>query len=373
MTDDLADPFLSIKMCREQVQQLYRQIAQGVQVAILLYCQVARCPHPEEQVLARMLGGQQGIFPQLIYRRALAIENNKKNGVRPMNAEFLDAELVSLTEECVVTQSFDIDPLSSLEMIQYFPPLPDLPLPGATEISVEPMSLKKVVVDSHPWTILDVPMLRDLPMFFYEMQFLPAMINQSSSSCGSSKRYHSFTDMNQSMLRSHNGYTVPNAIRKIVEFRFYFVFDSDLTPEKSKKVPKMYKAKVKFLPSEDDLLALGILRYGTNYDRIFREYVLARGTHSLYTRCKTRLRPRVSKNPVRSALEIAFRPLRRWESRRIQQAMAKIDKKTRISCDHNGLFHWQYVVDVFLPHRPLHYLPALFKEFMSCPVEERIP
>lgn len=361
MTDDLLEPFLSIRMCREQVQQLYRQIAQGVQVAILLYSQVARCPHPEEQVLARMLGGQQGILPQLIYRRALAIENNKKDGVRPMNAEFLDTELISLTEECVVDQTFDIDPLSSREMIQCFPPLPDLPLPGATEISVEPMSLKKRVVDSHPWTILDVPMLRDLPMFFYEIQFLPAMIYQSPSSCGSSKR-----------LRSHNGYNEPNVIRKIVESRFYFVFDSDLTPEKSKKVSKMYKGKVTFLPSEDDLLALGILRYGTNYDRILREYVLAHSTRLLYTRCKARLQPRVGKNPVRSAMNFALRPLRRWEALRIQQAMAKTDKNTRIFCDHNGLLHWQYVVDVFLPHRPVHYVPALFKEFMSCPVEKRI-
>ncbi|KAI5447216.1 hypothetical protein KIW84_014895 [Lathyrus oleraceus] len=129
--------------------------------------------------------------------------------------------------------------------------------------------------------------------------------------------------------------------------RFLAFFNPALFPHKPP--PAAVVNRMLFTDSEDELLALGILEYNTDWEAIQQRFLPSKSTHQIFVRQKNRCSSKSSDNPIKAVRRMKTSPLTAEE----------------IAGIHEGLKHyksdwmsvWQYIV----PHRDPFLLPRQWR------------
>ncbi|KAI3680529.1 hypothetical protein L6452_35301 [Arctium lappa] len=129
---------------------------------------------------------------------------------------------------------------------------------------------------------------------------------------------------------------VPKEIAKLAQ-RFFPLFNPALFPHKPP--PVSVANRVLFTDSEDGLLALGLMKYNTNWKEIQKNYLPCKSAHQIFVRQKNRSCSRAPENPIKAVRRMKTSPLTPQEKARIEEGL-KIYKLDWMAV-------WKYMV----PHR----------------------
>lgn len=129
---------------------------------------------------------------------------------------------------------------------------------------------------------------------------------------------------------------VPKEIAKLAR-RFFPLFNPALFPHKPP--PVSVANRVLFTDSEDGLLALGLMKYNTNWKEIQKNYLPCKSAHQIFVRQKNRSCSRAPENPIKAVRRMKTSPLTPQEKARIEEGL-KIYKLDWMAV-------WKYMV----PHR----------------------
>jgi hypothetical protein len=354
-----------IGMSREQAQQLFRQVVFTAQIVSTLYNQISPSPELKHQNTLNTAGSELGILKTFAHLRLLAINKRRKKSGHPLNSTYLDI--------MIITRSIDIDdflytveskPISPAAMLKLFPPRMFVYLPGAAEVIIKSISFKKITTELHPWSFSDIPIFKNLyKLFDIENK---TNLTKKQDCLNLNKGYllnqqKKYKDSKTQDIGSINTIYYD----EIVAIWSYLILSTKINLIKNKKSIRI-KARNKFSQSEDELLALGILRYGTQFTKIAAHYVLAHDQNSINIRHKAHARPQAGQNTVRAATQLACQYLKTWEIVLIQKAMSQIDPKLSSNSNQKIGFEtkftkWNNIVNTKLPHRSTRLLSTLFK------------
>lgn len=139
---------------------------------------------------------------------------------------------------------------------------------------------------------------------------------------------------------------VPKEVASTTQ-RFLAFFNPALFPHKPPLAASVNRTL--FTDSEDELLALGILEYNTDWGAIKQRFLPSKSTHQIFVRQKNRCSSKSSENPIKAVRRMKTSPLTEEE----------------IACIDEGLKHyksdwmsvWQYIV----PHRDPFLLPRQWR------------
>lgn len=93
--------------------------------------------------------------------------------------------------------------------------------------------------------------------------------------------------------------------RLIVACRFRIFFKADLMPPTFCSKPS--NTRLRFTPAEDDLLALGLYRFGDkSFEQIQRTLLPTKSVKQLHNRFKNRSCTRAPDNPIKVMVSLAF-------------------------------------------------------------------
>ncbi|KAJ0014525.1 hypothetical protein Pint_21845 [Pistacia integerrima] len=135
---------------------------------------------------------------------------------------------------------------------------------------------------------------------------------------------------------------VPREISKLVQ-RFFPLFNPSLFPHKP---PSMAIAnRVLFTDAEDELLALGMMEYNSNWKAIQQRFLPCKTKHQIFVRQKNRCSSKAPENPIKDVQRFKTSPLTAKEIECIQEGL-KVFKLDWVSV-------WKFLV----PHRD----PALLR------------
>ncbi|XP_027351228.1 uncharacterized protein LOC113862330 isoform X2 [Abrus precatorius] len=139
---------------------------------------------------------------------------------------------------------------------------------------------------------------------------------------------------------------VPKEVAKLAQ-RFMSMFNPALFPHKPP--PAAVVNRVLFTDSEDELLALGIMEYNTDWKAIQQRFLPCKSTHQIFVRQKNRCSSKALENPIKAVRRMKTSPLTAEEMACIQEGL-KIYKFDWMSV-------WQYIV----PHRDPSLLPRQWR------------
>ena len=115
----------------------------------------------------------------------------------------------------------------------------------------------------------------------------------------------------------------------------------------------------KFLAVEDDLLLLGLQRYGFgNWEKIQSTLLPTRTARQIYVRYKNMVTRRAPANPIKAFVEEVMKPLSLLEEELILQGVRTYGED------------WASISERFLPHRPAIVLRRLWQRRFVKPVKE---
>ncbi|KAJ0078822.1 hypothetical protein Patl1_24607 [Pistacia atlantica] len=135
---------------------------------------------------------------------------------------------------------------------------------------------------------------------------------------------------------------VPKEISKLVQ-RFFPFFNPSLFPHKP---PSMAVAnRVLFTDAEDELLALGMMEYNSDWKAIQQRFLPCKTKHQIFVRQKNRCSSKAPENPIKDVRRFKTSPLTAKEIECIQEGL-KVFKLDWVSV-------WKFLV----PHRD----PALLR------------
>ncbi|CAH8336056.1 unnamed protein product [Eruca vesicaria subsp. sativa] len=129
--------------------------------------------------------------------------------------------------------------------------------------------------------------------------------------------------------------------------RFLPLFKVSLFPHK----PPVAAVSNRFLftDAEDELLALGIMEYNSDWKAIKQRFLPCKGEHQIYVRQKNRRSSKAPENPIKAVLRMKSSPLNLQEIERIQEGLAYFK--------HDWMSVWKFVV----PYRDPSILPRQWR------------
>ncbi|KAG4945910.1 hypothetical protein JHK87_041917 [Glycine soja] len=139
---------------------------------------------------------------------------------------------------------------------------------------------------------------------------------------------------------------VQKEVAKLAQ-RFLALFNPALFPHKPP--PAAVVNRILFTDSEDELLALGIMEYNTDWKAIQQRFLPCKSKHQIFVRQKNRCSSKALENPIKAVRRMKTSPLTAEEIACIQEGL-KIYK-----CDWTLV--WQYIV----PHRDPSLLPRQWR------------
>ncbi|GAB4822723.1 hypothetical protein N2152v2_009769 [Parachlorella kessleri] len=128
------------------------------------------------------------------------------------------------------------------------------------------------------------------------------------------------------------------------------LYDPALTPQPLPFVPS---TQLLFLPSEDELLALGLRRHGYDWKRIQEELLPTKTEGQLFNRKKNRVGGSVPSNCIKDVYQRMHAPLRPDECALLEQAVAFYGKQP---------YRWELICRNHLPHRHPNTLAVLWSQ-----------
>ncbi|KAK7245858.1 hypothetical protein RIF29_40711 [Crotalaria pallida] len=139
---------------------------------------------------------------------------------------------------------------------------------------------------------------------------------------------------------------VPKEVATLTQ-RFLPLFNPALFPHKAP--PAAVVNRILFTDSEDELLALGIMEYNTDWKAIQQRFLPCKSKHQIFVRQKNRCSSKAPENPIKAVRRMKTSPLTAEEIECIQEGL-KIYK-------HDWMSVWQCVV----PHRDPSLLPRQWR------------
>lgn len=138
----------------------------------------------------------------------------------------------------------------------------------------------------------------------------------------------------------------PKEIAKLAH-RFFPLFNPDLYPHKPPPVP--IANRVLFTDAEDELLALGLMEYNTNWKAIQQRFLPCKSKHQIFVRQKNRASSKAPENPIKAVRRIKNSPLTSEEIARIEVGLKKLK------------LDWISIWRFFVPYRDPSLLPRLWR------------
>ncbi|XP_019253391.1 PREDICTED: uncharacterized protein LOC109232166 [Nicotiana attenuata] len=139
---------------------------------------------------------------------------------------------------------------------------------------------------------------------------------------------------------------VPKEIAKLAQ-RFFPLFNPALYPHKPP--PAAVANRVLFTDAEDELLALGLMEYNTDWRAIQQHYLPCKSKHQIFVRQKNRSSSKAPENPIKAVRRIKNSPLTAEEVARIEEGL-KVFKLDWMSV-------WKFIV----PYRDPSLLPRQWR------------
>ncbi|XP_043716335.1 uncharacterized protein LOC122664544 isoform X2 [Telopea speciosissima] len=139
---------------------------------------------------------------------------------------------------------------------------------------------------------------------------------------------------------------VQKDIVKLVQ-RFFPLFNSALFPHKPPPVAVVNR--VLFTDAEDELLALGLMEYNTDWKAIQQRFLPCKSKHQIFVRQKNRCSSKAPENPIKAVRRMKTSPLTAEEKARIHEGLRvfKLDWKSI----------WKFIV----PYRDPSLLPRQWR------------
>ncbi|EPS74726.1 hypothetical protein M569_00028, partial [Genlisea aurea] len=141
-------------------------------------------------------------------------------------------------------------------------------------------------------------------------------------------------------------YLVPKDIAKLAQ-RFLPFFNPSLYPHKPPPAP--LANRVLFTEVEDELLAMGLMEYNTDWKAIQQRFLPCKSRHQIFVRQKNRASSKAPENPIKAVRRMKTSPLTPEEIARIEAGlkMFKLD--------------WISIWSFLLPHRDPALLPRQWR------------
>ncbi|KAL2545345.1 uncharacterized protein Fot_14578 [Forsythia ovata] len=139
---------------------------------------------------------------------------------------------------------------------------------------------------------------------------------------------------------------VPKEIAKLAQ-RFCPLFNPVLYPHKPPPAP--LTSRVLFTDSEDELLALGLMEYNTDWKAIQQRFLPCKSKHQIFIRQKNRASSKAPENPIKAVRRIKNSPLTSEEIARIEVGLKK--------CKLDWISIWRFLV----PYRDPSLLPRQWR------------
>ncbi|GMI93305.1 DUO POLLEN 3 [Hibiscus trionum] len=139
---------------------------------------------------------------------------------------------------------------------------------------------------------------------------------------------------------------VPKEIAKLAQ-RFFPLFNRALFPHKPPPVSVVNR--VLFTDAEDELLALGLMEYNTDWKAIQQRFLPCKSKHQIFVRQKNRCSSKAPENPIKAVRRMKTSPLTAEEMQGIQEGL-KVFKLDWMSV-------WKFIV----PHRDPSLLPRQWR------------
>ncbi|KAK8501949.1 hypothetical protein V6N13_023273 [Hibiscus sabdariffa] len=139
---------------------------------------------------------------------------------------------------------------------------------------------------------------------------------------------------------------VPKEIAKLAQ-RFFSLFNPTLFPHKPP--PVAVANRVLFTDAEDELLALGLMDYNTDWKAIQQRFLPCKSKHQIFVRQKNRCSSKAPENPIKAVRRMKTSPLTAEEIQSIQEGL-KVFKLDWMSV-------WKFIV----PHRDPSLLPRQWR------------
>ncbi|KAL3699785.1 hypothetical protein R1sor_017807 [Riccia sorocarpa] len=139
---------------------------------------------------------------------------------------------------------------------------------------------------------------------------------------------------------------VPKDVARAVE-RFLPIFNPALFPHKPP--PIAAANRLLFTDAEDELLAMGLMMYNTDWMAIQQRFLPSKSMHQIFVRQKNRSSARAPENPIKAVRRMKSSPLTAVERARIQEGL-KIYK-----------YDWPKVWEFCVPHRDPAVLPRQWR------------
>ncbi|KAB5533671.1 hypothetical protein DKX38_016757 [Salix brachista] len=171
---------------------------------------------------------------------------------------------------------------------------------------------------------------------------VPLAANRVTSSTGQQPTKKTLAASIVESTKKQSVALVPKDISKLAQ-RFFPLFNPVLFPHKPP--PAAVANRVLFTDSEDELLALGIMEYNTDWKAIQQRFLPCKSKHQIFVRQKNRCSSKAPENPIKAVRRMKTSPLTAEETERIQEGLRayKLD----------WLSVWKFVV----PHRDPSLLP----------------
>ncbi|KAF3451721.1 hypothetical protein FNV43_RR07817 [Rhamnella rubrinervis] len=139
---------------------------------------------------------------------------------------------------------------------------------------------------------------------------------------------------------------VPREIAKLSQ-RFFPLFNPALFPHKPP--PAAVANRVLFTDAEDELLALGLMEYNTDWKTIQQRFLPCKSKHQIFVRQKNRCSSKAPENSIKAVRRMKTSPLTAEELICIQEGLK--------AYKYNWMSVWQFVV----PHRDPSLLPRQWR------------
>ncbi|KAK4428184.1 hypothetical protein Salat_1587400 [Sesamum alatum] len=139
---------------------------------------------------------------------------------------------------------------------------------------------------------------------------------------------------------------VPKEIAKLAQ-RFWALFNPALFPHKPPPAP--LANRVLFTDAEDELLALGLMEYNTDWKAIQQRFLPCKSRHQIFVRQKNRASSKAPENPIKAVRRMKNSPLTSEEIARIELGLKKFK------------LDWISIWRFFVPYRDPSLLPRQWR------------
>ncbi|KAL3642257.1 hypothetical protein CASFOL_013072 [Castilleja foliolosa] len=139
---------------------------------------------------------------------------------------------------------------------------------------------------------------------------------------------------------------VPKEIAKLAQ-RFWPLFNPGLYPHKPP--PAALVTRVLFTDAEDELLALGLMEYNTDWKAIQQRFLPCKSKHQIFVRQKNRASSKSPENPIKAVRRMKNSPLTSEEMARIDLGLKRFK------------LDWISIWRSFVPYRDPSLLPRQWR------------